>query len=60
MEDLEFVRALVLRIKKSPILMKDILQVLENEPNLMNINKNYTMDEGYIKSLESDKKTSPF
>lgn len=55
-EDLEFVRTLVLRIKKSPILMKDILQILENEPDLANINKNYIMDEGYMKSLENDKK----
>ncbi|NDB52386.1 MAG: acylneuraminate cytidylyltransferase, partial [Nitrosopumilaceae archaeon] len=54
--DLEFVRALVLRMRKSPILMKDVLQVLENEPDLVNLNKDYTMDEGYIKSLESDRK----
>lgn len=55
MEDLEFVKALVSRIKKSPIFMKDILRVLENEPDLTNLNKNYTMDEGYIRSLENDK-----
>lgn len=54
--DLEFVRALVLRMRKSPILMKDVLQVLENEPDLVNLNKDYTMDEGYIKSLENDRK----
>lgn len=57
-EDLKFIKALVLRIKKSPILMKDILQVLKNEPNLVNLNKNYIMDEGYIKSLENDKKSA--
>lgn len=56
-EDLKFVRAIVLRIRKSPILMKDILQVLENESDLVNINKNYAVDEGYIKSVENDKKS---
>ena len=37
--------------------MKDILQVLENESDLVNINKNYAVDEGYIKSVENDKKS---
>ena len=55
-EDLEFVRAIVLKIKKSPILMKDILELLEKEPNLIKINDNYIMDEGYKKSIENDKK----
>lgn len=57
-EDLEFVKTLVLRIKKLPVLMKDILQVLENEPELANMNKNHTIDEGYIKSVENDKKST--
>lgn len=54
-EDLEFVRVVVSKIKNSPILMTDILQLIKNEPDLININKNYTMDEGYLKSLENDK-----
>lgn len=54
-EDLEFVRALASRIKKFPILMKDILLTLEKEPQLLNLNKNHIMDEGYLKSLENDK-----
>jgi len=57
MDDLNLVRALVLRIKKSPILMNDILKVLENEPELVNLNKNHVKDEGYLRSLDNDKKS---
>lgn len=35
--------------------MKDILDLLEKEPELININKNYVMNEGYLKSLNEDK-----
>lgn len=56
-EDLDFVRVIVSKIKKSPILMTDILQLLEIEPQLVDINKNYVTDEGYLKSLENDKKS---
>ncbi|MBI3255108.1 MAG: glycosyltransferase family protein [Nitrosarchaeum sp.] len=56
-EDLEFVRIVVSKIKKSPILMTDILQLLKKEQYLKDINKNFIMDEGYLKSLENDKKT---
>lgn len=56
-EDLDFVRVVVSKIKKSPILMTDILQLLEIEPQLVDINKNYVTDEGYLKSLENDKKS---
>jgi len=55
-EDLELVKIIVSKIKKTPILMKDILQLLEKEPELAKINNNYIMDEGYSKSLEKDKK----
>ncbi len=55
-EDLDFVKAVISKIKKSPILMTDILQLLEREPDLTKINNNYIMDEGYAKSLETDKK----
>jgi len=54
-QDLEFVRAIVLRVKKSPILMRDILATLKEEPRLADINKDYIMDEGYKKSLQNDK-----
>lgn len=55
-EDLELVRAIISKIKKSPILTTDILGLLKSEPDLIKINNNYIMDEGYHKSLEDDKK----
>lgn len=55
-EDLELVRRIISKIKKSPILMRDILELLKSEPDLVKINSNYVMDEGYLKSLEYDKK----
>lgn len=54
-EDLEFVRIIVSKIKKSPILMTDILQLLKKEPDIIQINRNHIMDEGYLRSLEIDK-----
>lgn len=54
-EDLELVQTIIAKIKKSPILMTDILQLIKREPNIIDINKNYIMDEGYLKSLEIDK-----
>lgn len=55
-EDLEFIKNIVSKIKKSPILMSDILKLLKMEPELININKDYVMDEGYLKSLKEDQK----
>ena len=55
-EDLEFVKNIVSKIKKSPILISDILELLKIEPELININKDYVMDEGYLKSLKEDQK----
>jgi spore coat polysaccharide biosynthesis protein SpsF (cytidylyltransferase family) len=53
--DLELVRILASKIKKRPILMEDILKVLKEEPNLLTINKDYVLNEGYLKSLKKDK-----
>jgi len=53
-EDLIFVREVVSKIKKRPILMNDILEVLSKEPELIEINKNHVKDEGYLKSLKED------
>lgn len=55
-EDLEFVRNVVSKIKKRPILLQDILGLISKEPHLVDINKNYNSKEGYLKSLEEDKK----
>ncbi len=37
-EDLQLVKKIVSKIKKRPILMNDILELLQNEPNLIKIN----------------------
>lgn len=52
--DLDFVRILVSKIQKRPILMTDILDVLSKEPHLLEINKNHIVDEGYLKSISND------
>jgi len=54
-EDLEFVRAVVARISKKPILLQDILNVINEDKSLLNINKDYDSTEGMKKSLENDK-----
>ena len=48
-DDLKFVRKIISRIQKRPILMKDILKVLENEPKLLEINKNHPFKRSYLK-----------
>ena len=53
-EDLKLVKELVSRIKKRPILMTDILEVLSSKPELIEINKNHIKDEGFLKSLKED------
>lgn len=56
-EDLEFIREVYknLYAKKEIFLMDDILKLLKNKPELMEINRKYNRNEGYIKSLKSDK-----
>ena len=56
-EDLEFVREIYKRLysKKRVFLMKDILELLKEEPELMKINNQFIRNEGYIKSLKYDK-----
>ena len=45
-EDFKFVELIFKKIKKRPILMDDILELLENEPELLEINKNIDPFEG--------------
>ena len=45
-EDFKFVELIFKKIKKRPILMDDILELLENEPELLEINKNTDPFEG--------------
>jgi len=53
--DLDFVRLLISKIQKMPILITDILDVLSKEPDLLTINKDHVIDEGYKKSISEDK-----
>ncbi|MFB0500160.1 MAG: cytidylyltransferase domain-containing protein [Candidatus Hadarchaeaceae archaeon] len=55
--DLRFVREVYKQLyKKGEIfLMKDVLELLEKHPELMEINKGVTRNEGYFKSLKEEK-----
>lgn len=55
-DDLELVRMIASKVKKRPILMKDIINLLTTEPNLIEINKDHIVDEGLLKSLKEDEK----
>jgi spore coat polysaccharide biosynthesis protein SpsF len=53
--DLVVVRNVVSKIKNRPILLSDILELYNNEPKIFELNQNYDINEGYLKSLENDK-----
>lgn len=53
--DFNLVQSLLKKIKKRPVLMKDILELFEQQPNLKKINEDYVMNEGYLNSLEDEK-----
>ena len=53
-EDLKLVRKIASKIKKRPILMKDIVELFSKEPELVEINKNVNREEGSLKSLKED------
>ena len=53
-EDLKLVHKIASKIKKRPILMKDILELFTREPELAKINKNINREEGSLKSLKED------
>lgn len=52
--DLKFVKTIILRIHKRPIIMEDILDLLKKDPKLIEINKDYLLNEGYLISLKND------
>ena len=54
-EDLDFVKTIYAKLKKSPILMNDILKLLIDEPNLVKINEKHMIDEGYLQSITNEK-----
>jgi spore coat polysaccharide biosynthesis protein SpsF len=53
-EDLKLVKLLISRIKKRPILLKDILNQFKINPTLIDINKDVNYYEGYEKSQNED------
>ena len=55
-EDLELVKTLISKIVSRPIHLENILNILNSEPQLLELNKNHKPNEGYAKSLEDDKK----
>lgn len=52
--DLILIKKIISKIKFRPILLENILTLLENEPDLIDINKNHKPNEGYLKSLKED------
>jgi spore coat polysaccharide biosynthesis protein SpsF len=55
-QDLKFVREIWKRKNQSKKIIhnKDILKIIQNEPNLVKINNKFSFDEGYKKSLKKD------
>jgi spore coat polysaccharide biosynthesis protein SpsF len=53
-EDLVFVKEVFSRIQNRPVLLADILEILEQNQNLLEINSNVNPNEGYLKSLVRD------
>ncbi len=47
--DLKLVRKIISKIDKHPILMKDILKLLNKEPELLEINKNHPFKRSHLK-----------
>ena len=54
-DDLELLRIIVNRIDNRPILIQDVVKLLDNNLNLLKINDGHNRDEGYLKSLKNDK-----
>ncbi len=54
-QDLEFVRSVYAHLARSPSFgMKQVLALLDNHPELMDINASFNRNEGYQKSLRED------
>jgi len=54
-EDLDFIREIIKRVEKRPILMEDVISILKQEPHLSKINQNIDFDEGINKSKQEDR-----
>ena len=57
-EDLKILRAIVSKISERPILFRDIFELVEQEPSLLELCNNIDPIEGYNKSLKEDKELS--
>ena len=53
-EDAILISSLIKKIKNRPFSMDEILNVLENEPDLLKINEGHHPNEGLLKSLKED------
>ena len=53
--DLELIQKIYSNIKKRPILLSDVIKLLETNPELAKINSHVKQD-GYLRSLKEDKK----
>jgi glutamate-1-semialdehyde 2,1-aminomutase/spore coat polysaccharide biosynthesis protein SpsF len=54
--DLEFVRAVYRRLgAEQPFGLDEVLSLLEREPALLDLNRSFTRNEGYAKSLRADR-----
>jgi len=56
-DDLEFVRQVYSKLykKQKIFLMKDVLNLIKKDPNLIKINSSHKKNEGYLISLKNDK-----
>lgn len=52
--DIKLVKLIFSKIQKRPILISDIISLYDKEPELFELNKEYDLDEGYLKSLKED------
>lgn len=56
-EDMKLVRKIYSRMRPKTIFsMNDVLKIINKEPELQNINRQYKRNEGYAKSLKNDRK----
>lgn len=54
-EDLELIRKIVSKYQKYPILLEDVVKILNENKQLLEINMNINNNEGYELSLKNDK-----
>lgn len=50
-EDLEMIKEIISEIKKEPILLEDILELVKRKPNILKINEKIKIDKKYLEDL---------